>query len=116
MPAEVLLALVEAEVVLWADGDRLCFRAPDGALVPELRAAAARCRGALVALVKAGAILPADRAAWPVEAAESFEERSGICEHHGELPRPAAERVAKRCVRVEHARAWLDRAALRSAR
>ena len=109
---DVLLALVEAEVVLWVDGDRLRFRAPAGALTDALRVDVGRCRGALVALVKAGAVLPADRSAWPVEAIESFDERAGICEFHGGLAGAEAERVAERCVRLEHARAFVERAAL----
>ena len=111
-PPYVLLALVEAEVVLWVDGDRLRFRAPAGALTDALRGDVGRCRGTLVALVKAGAVLPADRAAWPVEAIESFEERAGICEFDGGLARAEAERVAERCVRLEHAREFVERAAL----
>ena len=114
-PGEVLLALVEAEVVLWLDGDRLRYRVPQGGLGEDLRAAAARCRGALVALVRAGAVLPVDRAHWPAEALEIAEERAGICEYLGGLPRPAAEREAEKCARLEHARAWLDRAAMRGA-
>ncbi len=114
-PAEVLLALVEAEVLLGVDGDRLRYRVPEGGLGAELRAAASRCRGALVALVKAGAVLPVERDDWPADAVEVFEERAGLCEYHGVLPRPAAEREAERCARVEHTRAWLERAALRGA-
>jgi len=115
MPPAVLLALVEAGVVVWVEGDRLRFRAPEGALDIELRAHAGACRGALVALVRAGAVLPPDLADWLPEARESWEERAAICEFHGGLPRPAAEREGERCVRLEHTRAWLARAAMRSA-
>lgn len=110
---DVLLALVEAEVVLWVDGGRLCFRAPAGALTDELRGRVAECRGALLALVKAGAVLPADRGTWPEEAVELVEERAGICEFHGGLARDEAERVAERCVRLEHVREFIERAALK---
>ena len=115
MAPAVLLALVEAGVVLWVEDGRLRFRAPEGALDAELRAHAVGCRGALVALVRAGAVLPAALADWPGEALESWEERSAICEFDGGLPRDAAEREAERCVRLEHARAFVARAALRSA-
>ncbi|OLP20313.1 hypothetical protein BST81_00820 [Leptolyngbya sp. 'hensonii'] len=35
--SELLLLLSERGVELWVEGDRLCFRAPKGALTPELR-------------------------------------------------------------------------------
>ena len=110
---DVLLALVEAEVVLWVDGGRLCFRAPAGALTDELRGRAARCRGALVALVKAGVVLSPDRGGWPEVAVDLAEERAGICEFHGGLARHEAERLAERCVRLDHARGFIERAALK---
>ena len=116
MAPDVLLALIEAGVVLWIEGDRLRFRAPDRALDLELRDRAAACRGALVALVKAGAVLPRDLADWPADARESVEERAAIMEFDGGLPRDVAEREAERCVRLEHARAFVARAALRSPR
>ena len=111
---DVLVELVEAGVVLWVAEGRLRFRAPHGAVDEDLRAGVAAVRGGLVALVKAGAVLPADRAAWPSEAREGFEERAGIMEFDGDLPREIAEREAERCVRVDHARRWLERAAMRS--
>ena len=116
MAPDVLLALIEAGVVLWIEGDRLRFRAPDRALDMELRDRAAACRGALVALVKAGAVLPADLAHWPEDARDQRAERAAIMEFDGGLPRDAAEREAERCVRLEHARAFVARAALRSPR
>ena len=115
MAPDVLLALVEAGVVLWVDDGRLRFRAPEGAFGEELRARAAACRGALLVLVKAGAVLPADLARWPEDASADREERAAIIEFDGGLPRDAAEREAERCVRLEHARAFVARAALRSA-
>lgn len=111
-PAEVLLAVVEAAVVLWVEGDRLRFRAPQGALTDELRLAVARCRGALLVLVRAGAVLPADRRAWCPQVQESFEERAGICEFDGDLPRQAAEQEADARTRLDYTRRWLARAAL----
>lgn len=110
--ADVLLRLVEAGVVLWVEGDRLRYRAPKGAIDPELRAQAAAARGALIALVKSGAVLPADRAAWSAEARHDFEERAGILEFDGGMARPAAEHEAERLVRVAHACAFVHRAAL----
>ena len=111
----VLLALVEAGVVLWLDGDRLRFRAPEGVLDEARRAQVASCRSPLVALVRAGALLPEDPTAWPEEAREEAAERAAIMEFDGRLPREDAERGAERCARVGHLRRWLDRAALRSA-
>ena len=111
--AEVVLELVEAEVVLWLDGDRLRFRAPEGAVTDELRGRVAGCRGALVALVKAGAVLPASRGDWPEDAVFDFEERAGICEFEGELPRDQAEREAERCVRLAHTRDFIERGAFK---
>ncbi len=112
MAPDVLLALVEAGVVLWVDGGRLRFRAPGDALDAELRARAAACRKALVALVQAGAVLPLERPAWPAEWREAFEERAGVMEFDGGLSREDAEAGAERRVRLVHARAFIQRAAL----
>ena len=108
----VILALVEADVVLWVEGGRLRFRAPEGALTAELRSQAAACRSALVALVDAGAVLPADHGAWSAELRELWEERSAVMEFDGGLVRELAEREAERRVRNEHARAFVARHAL----
>jgi hypothetical protein len=91
---------------------RLRYRAPVGALTEALRAAAAGCRGSLTALVRAGAVLPPDRAAWPPAWREAFEERAGLIEFEGGQPRAAAEQEAERLVRLEHARAFVHRSAL----
>ncbi|MCB9694494.1 MAG: hypothetical protein H6736_22010 [Alphaproteobacteria bacterium] len=56
----MLVALAEAGVVLWVEDGRLRFRAPAGVLDEALRARVSACRGALIALVKAGAVLPAE--------------------------------------------------------
>lgn len=48
--------------------------------------------------------LPADRADWPEEALENWEERSAIIEFDGGLPREEAERLAEERVRLECAR------------
>ncbi len=108
----VLLALVEAGVVLWVEGGRPRFRAPDGALTPELREAASGWRPALVALVEAGAVLPVDRGGWSAGLRERWEERAAVMEFEGGLARELAEREAERCVRVEHARDFVLRHAL----
>ena len=108
----VLLALVEAGVVLWVEDGRLRFRAPDGALTAEIRDGAARCGAALVALVEAGAVLPAGRDAWSVQLHERWEERAAVMEFEGGLVRELAEREAERWLRVVHARGFVARHAL----
>ena len=110
--ADLLLSLVELDVVLWTDGDRLRFRAPAGVLDDDTRASAARCRGTLGALVEAGAVLPADRCAWPDDAVDAFEERAAIMEFDGGLTRAHAEREAERLVRLDHTRAFVAQLAL----
>lgn len=110
--AGVLLELVEAGVVLWVDGDRLCYRAPVGVLTAELRDAVAARRTAVIALVRAGAVLPVSVAAWHDEARSQAEERAGIMEFDGGVVREVAEREAERLVRLEHARAFVARNAL----
>lgn len=111
-PADTLLALVEAGVVLWLEADALRFRAPAGVLDGPLRARVAASRGAIVALVRAGACLPAEVGAWPADDRAAVRERAGIMEFDGGLVREVAEREAERLVRVEHARAFVARTAL----
>lgn len=111
-PADVLLACVEAEIVLWLDGDRLRFRAPEGALTVQLRSHVAAGRGALVALLRSGAVLPVPVAGWPEDRRADFEERAAIMEFDGGLVREVAEREAERLVRLEHTRAFVARTAL----
>lgn len=110
--ADTLLALVEAGAVLWADGERLRYRAPVGAIDDGLRARAAAVRGTLIALVRAGATLPVDRAAWPMAARDAFGEHAGILEFELGRTRDDAEREAERLVRRAHARAFVERSAL----
>ena len=112
MAPDVLLAVVSAEVLLWVDGPRLRYRAPVGALDARLKGAAGRVRGSLIALVKAGAVLPVDRAAWPEEAVAEFEERAGMLMFDAQMAPGDAEREAERLVRVGHVRAFVGRAAL----
>ncbi len=107
MTAQRLLeALHGAGVELRLDGGRLRYRAPPGALTPDLRAAAAEHRDMLVELLTAEARggLPAWTAAWPEPWATELEERAAIMEFDGGLPRPVAELEAEVCVRHEHAR------------
>jgi hypothetical protein len=110
--ANVLLALVEAGAVLWLDGDRLRFRAPRGALGGDLDARSRACRPALVALLRAGAVLPPDLAAWPADERDAYEERAGIRQFEGGLPREVAEREAERDVRLARLRDFIARNAL----
>ena len=110
--AKLLVELVSREICLWGEGDRLRYRAPVGALDDPLRHAAAARRGPLRALVKAGAVLPADRSAWDEEAVAEFEERAGMLAFDGQLDGAAAEREAERQVRLGHTQAFLSRMAL----
>jgi len=110
--ADVLLALVDAGVVLWVEGDRLRYRAPIGAISTGLRAAAAERRKAVIALVKAGAVLPASLADWPQVARADLDERTFALEYDGGLEFGVAEDVAERLMRIEHARAFVARNAL----
>lgn len=108
----VLMELVSAGLKLWVEGARLRYRCRRGALSDALRAAAAEVRGPLIALVKAGAVLPRDRTDWPEELAAELEERAGILTFDGGLEPEDAEREAERLVRIAHTRAFLDDHAL----
>lgn len=110
--ADVLLALLEAGAALWVEGDRLRFRAPVGALDAALRERAAATRPALIALVRAGAALERDVERWPEALRHAREERAGALQFDGGLSAEAAGREAERLARVEHARAFVARAAL----
>ncbi len=110
--AKLLLELVSREACLWVEGDRLRYRAPVGALDDALRHAAAGLRTPLRALVKAGAVLPADRSAWDDVAVADFEERAGMLAFEGRLDTAAAEREAERQVRLWHTQDFLSRMAL----
>ncbi|MED5370201.1 MAG: hypothetical protein VX899_04230 [Myxococcota bacterium] len=112
MAPDVLLALVSAGAELWVEDQRLRFRAPAGTLDDELRAAAGRVRGSLIALVKAGAVLPVDRAAWSDDDIADFEERAGMLTFDAGMAPSDAEREAERLVRLAHTRAFVGRAAL----
>jgi hypothetical protein len=111
-PADVLLALAEVGAAPWTDGSRLWFRAPAGAVDGALRTQAKAVRPALIALVRAGGVLPTDPAAWPEPWREAFEERAGTLEFEAGHPRAVAEREAARQSRAAHARAFIQKKAL----
>jgi hypothetical protein len=111
-PPTVLFALTKAGAVLWLDNGHLRFRAPAGAVDPVLHALAAACRTALVALLKAGALLPPDLAVWPSDERDAYEERAAIREYEGGLPRAVAEREAERDVRLAHLHDFISKNAL----
>jgi hypothetical protein len=100
--AEVLVDLQAKGVALAPDGDRLRWRAPKGAMTPELLARVREAKPALLALLSRP--VPAsdgDRTDWR----EWFEERAAVIEHDGQAPRPEAEARAFECAVVE----WLNR-------
>jgi hypothetical protein len=70
---ELLQRLHNAGVILTVDGDRLRYRAPAGALTPDLRAALAEMKPDLV---------------------HEYHERAGILEYDARLSREEAERLA----------------------
>ena len=85
MSAAVLLAdLAACGVQLEVDGDRIRYRARRGALTPDL---AERIRGSREDLLR---LLDEER----IELRHQFEERAGVREFDGGLPRADAEREA----------------------
>ncbi len=78
---EILQAAHDAGVVLNVEGDRLLYRAPPGALTPELRAALAALKPDLVC---------------------EYHERAGILEYDANMPREVAERRAADMVLTGH--------------
>ena len=105
--ADLLLELVEVGAVLWLDGEQIRYRAPAGTLNQRRRGLVAEHRPAMVELLRSGAVLPPDVSAWPADAREDLEERAGIMEFDGGLPRSAAEREAEHLVRLRFAGAAL---------
>ena len=106
-PQDVLLTLVHAGVLLGVEGGRLRFRAAAGAVTEELRAQIASCRVAVVALVRASAVLPVRVSDWPEESVHEFEERAGILEFDAGMDRVLAELEAERLVRAAFTRAFI---------
>ncbi len=78
---EILQAAHDAGVVLNVEGDRLLYRAPPGALTPELRADLAALKRDLVC---------------------EYHERAGILEYDANMPREVAERRAADLVLTGH--------------
>jgi len=78
---EILQAAHDAGVVLNVEGDRLLYRAPPGALTPELRADLAALKPDLVC---------------------EYHERAGILEYDANMPREVAERRAAGMVLAGH--------------
>jgi hypothetical protein len=70
---DLLQRLHDAGFELTVDGDRLRYRAPAGALTPELRAALAE---------------------WKPDLVYEYHERAGILEYDARLPRGEAEAAA----------------------
>lgn len=102
----MLLALVDAGVLLWVEDGRLRYRAPVGALDDPLRTAAANHRAGLIALVERGAVLPRSRLQWDEEALHEFEERAAILTFDAGMGVKAAEVAAERLMRRAAARRW----------
>ena len=70
---DILQRLHDAGVTLTIEGDRLRYRAPAGAMTPDLRA---------------------DLAAWKPDLVYEYHERAGILEYEAHLPRAEAEERA----------------------
>jgi len=70
---DILQRLHDAGVTLTIEGDRLRYRAPAGAMTPDLRA---------------------DLAAWKPDLVYEYHERAGILEYEAHMPRAEAERHA----------------------
>ena len=70
---DILQRLHDAGVTLTIEGDRLRYRAPAGAMTPDLRA---------------------DLAAWKPDLVYEYHERAGILEYDAHLPRTEAEKRA----------------------
>ena len=97
--SELLKTLKKRGIDLKPEGDSLRYRAPAGALTPALRKALATHKAEVLAHLRGTAELPAAVADWPADWRERFEERAGIMEYDGRLPRPEAERRAEALVR-----------------
>lgn len=101
--------LADAGVVLpVAAPDRRRFRAPRGALTPDLRAQVAVARADIITrLLDADAGgLSARIAEWPEDWRHAFEERATIMEFEGHRPREVVEEEVEACVRAQPARAF----------
>ena len=101
---DLLIKLLKDGVLLHMQGDRVVYRAGGRVLPAGLQAELKAQREQLRALVEAGVTLPLSRADWPPEAVMEFEERAGIVEYDGGMPRRQAEGAAELSARVWWAR------------
>ncbi len=115
VPRVLLARLADAGIRLWVDGGSLKFRAPDGALTPELRAQIKDHREAFVALLgNAGhasisataeahhyPVSHAQRRLWVLSQFEDCKSAYNLPMHmrlHGPMRRPALQRALARIV------------------
>lgn len=100
---ELLENLKKRGVDLAPAGESLRYRAPAGALTPDLRQALAAHKAEVLAHLRGEAVgLPPHVGDWPEEWLEVFIERAGIMEFDGGLPREEAEARTEELVRETH--------------
>jgi hypothetical protein len=100
---ELLETLKRRGVDLDPVGESLHYRAPAGALTPDLRQALAAHKAEVLAHLRGEMVgLPTHPGDWPEEWLEAFIERAGIMEFDGGLPRQEAERRAEELVRASY--------------
>ena len=99
--AKMLADLRRAGVVLTANGDRLAFDAPAGAMTPAVRAMLKARKPELLAVLRgdylnaaAAMVLSHPDPEQRAELAYLFDERAGICQYDGGMSRSEAERIA----------------------
>ncbi len=99
MRSALLAALDEAGVTLWREGEALCYRAPCGAITPELREAMREARAELVVAVEArgGVWLPEARSHWPAQLRREFEAQAEKLSMDARLSPAEVERRARAC-------------------
>lgn len=97
MRSALLQALDEAGVTLWKDGEVLRYRAPCGAITPELREAMFEARAELIVAVEArgGLLLPEARVHWPNDLRREFEAQAEKLAGQGKLSQADVERRAR---------------------
>lgn len=105
-PEATIQQLNQQGVLLWANGDRLAWRAPRGGMSAAQRSRLADQRDELLAVLRAEPLeVDRERAAWAWR--EAVEERAAIYEFEAGMARDEAERLA--AVAYE---AWLYRLAI----
>ena len=100
----LLADLRRSGVILIANGDRLGFDAPAGAMTPAVRAILRARKPELLAVLRgdyvnaavAALVSSAPDAERRAELTYLFDERAGICQYDGGMNRGEAERVAYR--------------------